>query len=83
MILALVRTGVVFGVGEALEGYVLIPKILGDSLGLHPLVVFVALLAGGAALGTLGILIALPLTAVLVILFKEFVQPAIRDFAEE
>lgn len=80
---SLVRTGIVFGVAELVEGYVLVPRILGDSLGLHPLVVFVALLAGGAALGTLGILIALPLTAVLVILFKEFVQPALHEFAEE
>ena len=80
---SLVRCAIVFGIAELIEGYVLVPRILGDSLGLHPLVVFVALLAGGAALGTLGILIALPLTAVLVILFKEFVQPAIHDFAEE
>lgn len=80
---SLVRCAIVFGLAELIEGYVLVPRILGDSLGLHPLVVFVALLAGGAALGTLGILIALPLTAVLVILFKEFVQPAIHDFAEE
>ena len=80
---ALVRTGIVFGVGEMIEGYVLVPKVLGDSLGLHPLVVFVALLAGGAALGMLGVLIALPLTAALVILVKEFVLPALRDFADE
>lgn len=80
---ALVRTGIVFGIGEVLEGYVLVPKILGDSLGLHPLVVFIALLAGGAALGMLGVLIALPLTASLVIVVKEFVLPALADFADE
>jgi predicted PurR-regulated permease PerM len=80
---ALVRTGVVFAVAELLEGYVLIPKILGDSLGLHPLVVFFALLAGGAALGMFGILIALPLTASIVILAREFVLPAMARFADE
>ena len=80
---SLVRTGLVFGLAELIEGYVLVPRILGDSLGLHPLVVFVSLLAGGAALGMLGVLIALPLTAVLVILVKEFVLPALHDFAEE
>ncbi len=80
---ALVRTGIVFGVGELLEGYVLVPKILGDSLGLHPLVVFIALLAGGAALGMLGVIVALPVTAAGVILFKEFVQPALRAWADE
>ncbi len=74
---------VVFGVAELLEGYVLVPKILGDSLGLHPLVVFVALLAGGAAFGMLGILLSLPVTAAAVILVKEFALPALRDFADE
>lgn len=77
------RSALVFGAGELVEGYVLVPKILGDRLGLHPLVVFFALLAGGAALGMLGLLIALPLTATLVILFQEFVLPALRQFADE
>jgi len=80
---SLVRSGVVFGLGEIVEGYVLVPRILGDELGLHPLVVFFALLAGGAALGMLGLLIALPLTAALVILFQEFVAPSLRELAEE
>lgn len=80
---ALWRSALVFGAGELVEGYVLVPKILGDRLGLHPLVVFFALLAGGAALGMLGLLLALPLTATLVILFQEFVSPALRQFADE
>lgn len=78
-----VRTGIVFGIGELLEGYVLMPKILGNSLGLHELVVLFSMLAGGAALGVLGILISLPLTATLVILAREFVMPALRDWADE
>lgn len=80
---ALWRAALVFGAGELVEGYVLVPKILGDRLGLHPLVVFFALLAGGAALGMLGLLLALPLTATLVILFQEFISPALRQFADE
>jgi len=80
---ALWRACLVFGAGELVEGYVLVPKVLGDRLGLHPLVVFFALLAGGAALGMLGLLVALPLTATLVILFQEFVSPALRQFADE
>ena len=47
------------------------------------MVVIFALLAGGAALGMLGLLVALPLTATLVILFQEFVSPALRQFADE
>jgi predicted PurR-regulated permease PerM len=77
------RAALVFGAGELIEGYVLVPRILGNRLGLHPLVVFFALLAGGAALGMLGLLIALPLTATLVILFKELVAPALKQFADE
>jgi len=77
------RAALVFGSGELVEGYVLVPKILGDRLGLHPLVVFFALLAGGASLGMLGLLLALPLTATLVILFQEFVSPALKQFADE
>jgi predicted PurR-regulated permease PerM len=79
----LLRTGIVFGLAEVLEGYVLIPKILGDSLGLHPVVVLFAMLAGGSALGMLGILIALPLTASLVILIRELVLPALQAWADE
>ncbi|MFT7676215.1 MAG: putative PurR-regulated permease PerM [Planctomycetota bacterium] len=79
----LLKTGVVFGAVEAIEGYVLVPKILGDSLGLHPLVVFVAVFVGGAALGMFGLLAALPLTAALVILGRELVLPALAQFADE
>ncbi len=77
------RTGIVFGIGELVEGYVLIPKILGEELGLHSMVVIASLLAGGAAAGVLGVLVALPVTASIVILVEEFVLPALRDFAEE
>ncbi|MEM9379095.1 MAG: AI-2E family transporter [Planctomycetota bacterium] len=73
----------VFLLAEALEGYVLIPKILGDSLGLHPVVILVSVFAGGAALGLFGFLIAVPLAATAIILFREFVLPAVEDFAEE
>ena len=77
------RTGVVFLLAEALENYVLIPKILGDSLGLHPIVVIFSLLAGAASLGMFGLLIALPLTASLVILAREFVLPVLADLADK
>jgi len=80
---ALLRTGSVFAVAEILEGYVLLPKILGDSLGLHPVVVLASVFVGGAALGMFGFLIALPLTAALVIVARELVMPALGDFADE
>jgi len=78
-----VRLSVVFVLSELLEGYVLLPRVLGDSLGLHPVVVLASMMVGGAALGVFGVLAALPLTAGLVILTKEFVLPALEDFADE
>lgn len=79
----LIRTIIVFGVAELLEGYVFVPRIIGGSLGLNPLVVLVSVFAGGAALGMFGFLIALPLTATLVILARELVLPALREWADE
>ncbi len=77
------RTGLVFGLAEIFEGYYLTPKILGESLGLHPVVVLVSIFAGGAAFGMFGILLALPVTAALVILFRVFVLPAMERLADE
>lgn len=79
---ALLRVGSVFAAAEALENYVLLPKILGDSLGLHPVVVIFAIMAGGASLGMFGLLIALPLAASLVILARELVLPSLAELAD-
>ncbi|MFT5052485.1 MAG: putative PurR-regulated permease PerM [Chlamydiales bacterium] len=77
------RIAVVFVVAEVVEGYYLVPKILGETLGLHAVVVLVSVFAGGALLGMFGFLIALPLTAGVVILVRELVLPALADFADE
>jgi predicted PurR-regulated permease PerM len=76
------RVGLVFAVGELIEGYVLLPRILGNKLGLHPLVVFLSLTVFGAALGTFGVLLALPLTATAIIITRELVLPLAKDWAE-
>jgi predicted PurR-regulated permease PerM len=80
---ALVRVGLIYLLGEIIEGYVLLPKIVGDSLGLHPVVVLASLMIGGAALGMFGLLIALPLAATLIILTRELLLPSLRQAAEE
>ncbi len=54
----------IFLVGQLIEGNVLTPKIVGDSVGLHPLWVFFALLAGASLMGITGMLIAVPVAAV-------------------
>ena len=55
---------------QQLEGNVISPKILGDSMGLHPLAIIVALLAGGHLFGIAGMLLAVPLAAIARILVK-------------
>lgn len=53
---------------QALEGTVITPKVVGDTVGLHPLIAIVALLIGGQLLGISGMLLAIPLAAVLKVL---------------
>jgi len=61
---------VVFAFGQMLEGMVLTPKLVGDKIGLHPVAVIFAVLAGGQLFGFLGILLALPVAAALNVLIR-------------
>lgn len=61
---------VVFVIGQSLEGFVLTPWLVGDRVGLHPVAVIFAILAGGQLFGFLGILLALPAAAVLMVLLR-------------
>lgn len=60
----------VFMVGQAIEGYVLQPFLLGDKIGLSPVAVVFAVLAGAQLAGFFGMLIALPVAAVIVVLLR-------------
>jgi len=60
----------VFAVGQVLEGYVLTPKLVGEQVGLHPVAVIFAIMAGGQLFGFTGVLLALPLAAVLAVLVR-------------
>lgn len=66
----LVWVGVVFGIGQALEGMVLTPLLVGDRIGLHPVAVIFAIMAGGQLFGFVGILIALPVAAVIMVFLR-------------
>ena len=59
-----------FGLVQLLEGAVITPKIVGDTVGLHPLVAIVALLIGGQLFGITGMLLAVPVTAVLQVFLR-------------
>ena len=58
----------VFGIGQAVESYWLTPKLVGDRIGLHPVAVIFAIMAGGQLFGFLGVLLALPVAAVVNVL---------------
>ncbi len=68
--LPLLWVALVFGVGQMLEGGVLTPILVGDKIGLHPVTVIFALMAGGQLFGFIGILVALPVAAVLAVMFR-------------
>ena len=57
----------VFGAGQMLEGMLVTPWLIGERIGLHPLVVIFALLAFGQLFGFFGVLLALPLSAALLV----------------
>lgn len=63
---------IVFGIGQVLEGMVLTPLLVGDRIGLHPVAVIFAVMAGAQLFGFFGMLIALPVAAVIVVLLRHF-----------
>jgi len=62
----------VFGAGQSIESMVLTPKLVGDRVGLHPVAVIFAVLAGGQLFGFLGILLALPVASALNVLVRHW-----------
>jgi predicted PurR-regulated permease PerM len=68
----------IFFLGQFIEGNFLTPKLVGDRIGLHPVWVIFALLAGGALFGFVGVLLAMPAAAALAVL----VDLALRAYLE-
>lgn len=64
---ALVMVAVVYGVGQFVESLFLTPRLVGERIGLHPLAVIFALLAFGQVFGFVGVLVALPVSAVMLV----------------
>lgn len=62
--------GGIFMAGQLLEGYVLVPQLVGDKIGLHPVAVIFAVLAGGYLFGFLGVLLALPAASVILVVLR-------------
>ncbi len=58
---------IIFVIGHVLESLVLAPLLIGDRIGLHPVAVIFAILAGGKLFGFFGVLLALPVAAVIMV----------------
>jgi len=71
----------VFGIVQALDGWVLTPLIAGKATNLDPVTIFVAVLAGGSVLGAYGMLLAIPVAACIKILIQDRLLPRIRAWA--
>ena len=65
-----IMVAVVYGIGQLVESLVLTPRLVGERIGLHPLAVIFALLAFGQLFGFVGVLIALPASAVLLVAIR-------------
>jgi predicted PurR-regulated permease PerM len=61
---------IVFGIGQVIESMALTPYLVGDRIGLHPLTVIFALMAGGQLFGFAGVLLALPVSAAIAVGFR-------------
>lgn len=72
----------IFAVGQVLEGFVLTPKLVGNSTGLHPVWVIFAVMAGGELGGFLGMLIALPLATILTVVIPIGIKTWLNERAK-
>ena len=70
---------ITFTVAQVLEGSVLTPKLVGDRIGLHPVIIIFAVAAGGQLFGFFGILLALPVAAVLSVLVRFAYDRYLKD----
>ena len=73
-LLPLMWVGIVFAIGQVLESMMLTPWLVGHHIGLHPVAVIFAVLAGGELFGFAGVLLALPAAAVLAVLLRHALQ---------
>ncbi|MBV8635969.1 MAG: AI-2E family transporter [Burkholderiaceae bacterium] len=66
----LVSVAIIYGCGQVLEGFFLTPRLVGERIGLHPLAVIFALLAFGQLFGFVGVLLALPASAIVMVALR-------------
>lgn len=76
---AVTMVAVVYGSGQLIEGFFLTPRLVGERVGLHPLAVIFALLAFGQLMGFVGVLVALPVSAVLLVALRRLRNRYLRS----
>jgi predicted PurR-regulated permease PerM len=67
---SLLWVALVYGIGQIMESGVLTPMLVGDRIGLHPVSVIFAIMAGGQLFGFIGVLMALPMAAVIAVMMR-------------
>jgi len=80
---AIVWPTVVYLIAQSLDGWVVEPLVQGKATGMAALTVLLVVLAGGALLGLLGVVLAVPIAACIKILSQELLLPKLRAFAED
>lgn len=80
---AIVGPTIVYVIAQSLDGWVIEPVVQGKATGMDALTVLLVVLAGGAILGILGVVIAVPVAACIKILSQELLLPKARAFAED
>lgn len=73
-LIALLKVTLVYAVVQALDGTLITPNIMGERTGLHPVLVMLAVLAGATLLGFVGLLVAVPLAAIVRILVQRLLE---------
>lgn len=73
----------VYVVSQCICDYILTPKIMGKSMGLNPAIILLALSVWGTLLGIIGMIIALPLTTILLAYYQEYILGSDKDETKE
>ena len=68
------KVALVFLIGHLLESNFLSPKLVGDRVGLHPVWIMFALLAGGSLFGFVGVLVAVPVAAIIGVIVRHLLE---------
>ncbi len=85
IILALVNPGdgilflIFTGIIQTIDGYVVKPKLYGDSLGVSSLWILIAIICGGKMFGVVGVLLAIPFAAIVQYLLEEILFPKVKE----